>query len=228
MTDNGSKIVPPQPGAGDTALTVAKAVVSAVPIVGSPVAELLDLVRSPLQRRRDEWFRDLAERLAQLEGQGRLTRERLASDEFLDAVARGVQAASRTGDSDKRAALRNAALNVALATTPDEGERELFLGMVERFTPWHLRMLKTMQDPETTRAKATGRYRSEFPSSRGALLEAVFPELKDKSAFYEAVWAALVSEKLVWGGIEEPPRAAATTPLGNRFLSFIEKPVART
>ena len=72
---------------------------------------------------------------ARLEEEGRLMRETLYDNEaFVDAVARGVQAAIRTGQQEKRAALRNAALNAALNLVPDEAERQMFLELVERFT----------------------------------------------------------------------------------------------
>ena len=120
---------------GDHALAVARAAGSAVPIAGGAIEELIGYIKAPLDQRRDEWFQVLADGLARLEEEGRLMRETLYDNEaFVDAVARGVQAAIRTGQQEKRAALRNAALNAALNLVPDEAERQMFLELVERFT----------------------------------------------------------------------------------------------
>ena len=227
---------PPKATAGDVALKIATAATKGAVSIALPgagaVAELLDLVRTPLQRRQEDWLSDLAARLAALEEARRLDREHLGQDEaFLDAVARGIQAAMRTGQAEKREALRNAALNIALGTTPDEGERELFLDMVERFTAWHLRLLKAFQDPGMWARVHAVLYEPAMSSTRDAFLEAAFPELRSKSDFYSRVWSDLFQARLVNSdqlGVTASVEAwknRATTILGDRFLDFIAEPV---
>ena len=52
----------------DKVLSTVKTIVSAVPYAGAPVVELLNAIVTPsLQKRRDEWFQDIGERLEKLE-----------------------------------------------------------------------------------------------------------------------------------------------------------------
>lgn len=214
---------PPQAGPVDVAITVGK--VAASLAGAAPVAELVDLVRTPLERRRDDFLRDLAERIASLEEAGRLTRDRLVNDvAFVDALARGVHASVRTGDPEKRTALRNAALNVALGASADAGERELFLEMVERFTAWHIRTLKVAHDPDAARRAAATPFAVGRTTSWYHLLEAVLPELRGRPEFYERVWGDLKQAGLIHANLGDRSPTRTTTPLGERFLSFVAAP----
>jgi hypothetical protein len=231
VANEDSRKSPPHPDGRDTSRTLIKAGAAAVPIVGGPVAELVELIRSPIERRRDEWLRDLAARVANLEERGRLDPTSLPeNDTFLDAVARGVHAAMQTGSTEKREALRNAVLNVALGTMPDEAERELFLEMIERFTPWHLRILKAFQDPVAWAERQGVHYEPALTSSLAGFLEAAFPELRSRSGLYGRVWSDLRQAQLTntdsLGGnmTVDGWRARRTTGLGDRFLAFVTQP----
>ena len=60
-SDSGSK-------RAERNLGLAKAALSAVPVVGGPASELLDLVIRPrIEERRTEWLNSIAEGLAKLE-----------------------------------------------------------------------------------------------------------------------------------------------------------------
>jgi hypothetical protein len=101
----------------DRALTVGRAAVSAVPYVGGPLAELADLLRSPLEKRREPWGQEIAEGLRRLEARVEsLDPERLGDNPaFVSVMAQATQAAIKTHDQEKLQALRNAVLNAALA-----------------------------------------------------------------------------------------------------------------
>src|SRR5450759_169221 len=84
------KLEPPAAGKADIALTLTRAAVAAVPGIGGPAAELMGLIRPPLERRLNDFLNDVADHLAALEAEQRLTRERLAQDEqFLDVGSKG-------------------------------------------------------------------------------------------------------------------------------------------
>lgn len=232
MSKNSSEapVAPDKPGARDLAHVALKAAVSAVPIVGGPVAELMDLLQTPLQQRQYQFWAEIAERVAQLEADGRLRREDLPSSEiFLDAAARAASAAIRTGRAEKREALRNAVLNAALGSGPDESELQIFFDLVDRLTVWHLRILKAFRDPVRWAQDHNVDYRPALSSSRDAFLQRAFPELEARTSFYGRVWADLTQAGLVNGGLsgmmtETGWRSPVTTEFGNRFLSFIEEP----
>lgn len=231
MTDRASKKpLPARSKRAEVGIIATKAVTSAVPFVGGPVAELIDLLQAPLQKRQHEWWADLAERVVELEDDGRLRREGLAENEsFLNAAARAASAVLRTGQREKREALRNAVLNVALDLSLDEAEQDMFLELVERFGVWHLRVLKAFENPAEWARTHQVNYHPGMSSSRGDYLEAAFPELANRKTFYGRVWAdltqaGLVSSALVVMMTERGWESAATTELGVRFLRFVEEP----
>ena len=136
-----SDYTPPKPSTGDKAHTLVRAGLQAVPIVGGPTAELLgEIVQPPLQKRLHEWRQRVGEGLESIEQKLGVDLEKLReNDNFIDAAMQASQAAIQTNQKDKHWALRNALLNSALPGQPDASRQAMFIGMVERFTEWHLR-----------------------------------------------------------------------------------------
>jgi hypothetical protein len=224
--------MPSDKSVGDAAVAIAKAGLQSVPLIGGAAAELLaNVVTAPLERRRLEWLQQLGERLSRLEADGRLKVEDLREDEaFADVVLQASQVALRTSQREKREALRNAVINSALQLSPEESERQMFLQMIDRFTVWHLRLLKAFDNPPTW-AKTNGvSYRPAMTSSLSGFLEAAFPELRNRRDLYDQVWSELgVAGLHATGGLhtmmtETGWLASRTTETGKRFLRFIEDP----
>ena len=119
---------------------------SAVPVIGSPAAELFGfLVVAPASRRRDEWIRSIDERLVVLESRIPGLIESLPSkDEFVTAALHATQVAMRSHQKEKLEALRNAVVNVAAGSAPDSDRQLIFLGWVDAFTPTHLAFLESL------------------------------------------------------------------------------------
>jgi hypothetical protein len=225
---------PDKPGSTDVAITIAKAVVSAVPIAGGPAAELFDLLRLPAAKRQWNWLSDVAERLNKLEGEHRLRVEDVVqSDAFVSATVRGLEVARRTSEEAKRAALRNAVLNVALARSPEDALTQFFLDCIDRFTEWHLVVLKAFADPLRWVKEHNLSYEpatTNTPFKLAGFLEAAFPELASRPDLTSVLWGDLTVPWLLvgplitnmaatgWGG-------AHITDLGKRFLALIEEPV---
>jgi hypothetical protein len=218
---------PDDPTPGDVAFAVVKATVGLVP----GAADLLQLiVAPPLARRQREWMEDIAEAIRRLEAERRLTAEELRDNEtFVDAFLAAYPAAVRTSQEGKRAALRNAVLNAALPGAPDLAVQQMYLSLIDRWTEWHLRILKLVQDPVTWRGP-DGRTIREDGSLSGVIFQA-FPELRNHREFCDLVWADLQTAGMHrTGGLHVMMTgpgtiAARTTDLGNRFLAFIESPI---
>lgn len=112
-----------------------------------PGTDLLDLLSLRIQRRQAEWFRELAERLKGLEAEQRLSVEAVVSSPRIqDAIVAALESVRGSRDRDKRDALRNAVLNAALGASGDDVQQDLFLRLVDRFTVWHIRLLKVFED----------------------------------------------------------------------------------
>jgi hypothetical protein len=142
----------PQRTAGDYVHGIAKAALSAVPIVGSPAAELFALVLAPpLEKRRESWLQELYESLKRLERQeSGFKMNDLANNEvFVSTTIQATQIALRTHQVEKRDALRNALLSVIRDKSLDEEKQIFFLALIDLFTVTHLELLRCFADPTT-------------------------------------------------------------------------------
>src|SRR5271154_2200053 len=104
----------PKKSAADLSYGITKAVVSAIPVGGGAAAEIMGIVfGSPLERRREEWFKRLAELVNEIqEHVAELTPEKLSENEaFVSTAIHASQIALRTHQQEKLDALRNAVIN---------------------------------------------------------------------------------------------------------------------
>jgi len=219
---------PPQADSGDRALAIARAFVSGIPFAGGAAVEALQYVFGPpLERRRDQWMREVGESLVDLQARGLVNFDDLRNNEkFIDAVQRATQAAYRTHSEIKRTALRNAALNSALPGSPDEILLYIQLDRLERYTEWHLRILALLQAPDAV-PQPPG---FDANGLLGQFLELRIPALAGRADAYDRVWRDLYQEGLVdtqtpnlglngTGSVEK-----RTTAEGDEFLAFIKQP----
>jgi hypothetical protein len=135
----------PKPTEADVALGAGRAALAAIPFVGGSITELLSLVLAPaVARRRDTWLKELAEGLEEAERKIEgFTVENLTQDEaFVSAVIDATRSAISTHKDEKRDALRNALLNIALHRSTDEDQQQIFLRYIDELTVWHLRILQ--------------------------------------------------------------------------------------
>ena len=156
MEDRPSKLpLPANSASVEIATAVAKGTVSAIPIAGGAISEFIaTAVSLPLSKRRDAWLQDLEARLKELEHQiGDFTLDTLASNEqFVSATVQATQAAIRTHQTEKIEALRNAVLDAAVGKTVDSDYQTIFISLVDRLTPAHLRLLHRFREPPLTRS----------------------------------------------------------------------------
>jgi hypothetical protein len=235
MTIFHSEDQPPEPGPGDTALTVAKAVMQAVPLVGSPAAELLNLiVTPPLQRRRDEWFTDLGERIRRLEiDKGIRLYDLRENAAFVDIAIQATQAAMRTSQAEKREALQNAVLNATSTTAPEVALQHVFVSLIDVFTEWHLRILRLFQGPRAWFLERKPDYKPADTMTRSPIdvLRDAYPEVAQHKELVALVWKELIARDLI-ANVDLNAMMSSngalskqTTVLGDQFLRFIQSPL---
>jgi hypothetical protein len=161
MADDPQKLFPkladqyPEPTAVDTTYTAIKSIVSSVPIFGPITAETVGhFLATPLEARRSEYLKMVAGILEQLRKDfdqhksGAVKIADLPNNEvFVSAVLQGARVAAATHQASKRAMLRNALLNVAFGTAPDEDQIQLFLQMIETMTPTQISLLNYFWNP---------------------------------------------------------------------------------
>ncbi|PZN76515.1 MAG: hypothetical protein DM484_16295 [Candidatus Methylumidiphilus alinenensis] len=215
-----SQLEVPERSGGDVAHALAKAGLSAIPIVGGPAVELFQfVVQPPLERRREKWMAEIGEKLRKLEDQG-VNLESLQSDEkFISAVMHASQIAIRTHVPAKLEALRNAVLNVATRQAPEEAVQHMFFDFIDSLSELHIRILIVFQSPNISPNINMG--------ALSNVLESNIPELRGRRNIYDQFWRDLFSRGLVnTEGLHvmmtgQGLASKRTTSLGDDFLSFI-------
>ena len=225
---NGN-LQPPEPSESDKAIALTKALAGLVPGVFT-ITELLGILfETPIQRRNKAWQEEIADAVVQLL-QKQITLEDLQdNDVFFDTVAHASRVASLTSEAEKHEALRNAIVNSGMPEAPESALQQMFVDMVERLTPWHLRILKLFNNPKTWLSR-DGRSldNATLMSSSSHILTEAYPLLRDKRTFYKQCWADLYNYGLVADiGVfaymsEEGGLGSRTTEIGKQFLAFIE------
>jgi hypothetical protein len=218
--------VPTDRSAGDSAYTLAKSVLAAIPVAGGLSAEIFAaVVASPLAKRRDEWMGKVGEGLRRLE-EGRNLTALSENDVFVDIVISVSTAAVRTASDSERVALTNAVLDAAVGRFLEDPMRATFVSLVDQFTDWHLTILKLIRYPE-----AYDHAYNVTSGSLAGLMESVYPGSTGQRQFYEQVWHDLYQRGLVRSDSDiifsahdrdlNRGFAKRTTELGDRFLDFI-------
>jgi hypothetical protein len=213
---------------GDRLHLIARAALSSIPAVGGPALELFNAaIAPPIERRRDNWLNDLAQRLIALEQEKRLKIEDLGkSDEFISSVMQATMAAIRNHHKEKLDALRNAVLNSALGQSPGDVKSAMFLAFVDQFTVWHLGVLKLLSELETQ-----GQHRTPKTSIE-TITEVVLKrivELRGQQVLAEMVVEDLCRKGLLfWKGGQGVTFIAhgqsQVTQLGKEFLQYVSGP----
>jgi hypothetical protein len=226
----------PEPTEADVALGAGRAALAAIPMIGGTLTEVLALVLAPaVSRRRDAWFKELADGLedAELKIDG-FRIENLTKDEaFVSAVIEATRSAISTHKDEKRDALRNGLLNIALRRSTDEDQQQTFLRYIDELTVWHLRLLSFFQNPSAHLAPTNLRADYFTGGAIASLLETLYPDLQGKRDFYDQVAADLITR----GFINSAPGflhtmmtssgviSKRTTALADAFLAFIANPL---
>lgn len=212
----------PKSTSADALHTLTKAGLSAIPVVGGPVAELFANVIVPsLTRRREAWLQSLAEGLEALERKVEgLSMELLANNEaFVTIVMEASNIAIRNHTKEKTEALRNVVLNSAVKS-PDEYLQGILIQFIAIATPWHFRILSFYGDPENF-AKLS-RLELKAGDFLGRLVVHIFPELKGKDAFRLLIERDLLQYGLIFSEGETYSRR--TTETGDKVLKLIASP----
>jgi hypothetical protein len=223
----------PERSSGDTTHAVAKAVAGMVPVAGSALSVMLETVFAPpLERRREKWFRMLAEAVEQLQQsvQG-ITPEVLAANEvFISVTAQATQVALRTHQEEKLQALQAAVLHSGIPGAPSEDRQLMYLRFIDELTPWHLRVLALFSGPEQWMDGHGIQNPGWGMGGPSTVIEHCFPDLRGQREFYEQIVRDLQTRGLIHQGqflnvtmSGHGMVEARTTGLANEFLSFVTR-----
>ncbi len=217
----------------DYAHSGVKAGLSTAPFVGGPLTEFFALVIAPpLEKRRDAWLIEIYRRLKLLEGTVEGFKiESLATNEiFISILFQATSVAMRAHQKEKLEALTNAVTNIASAPTIDENSQLIFLNLIDRYTPWHLTLLKFFE-MSSKKEQVHDRDKDQFWSildPTNVIIEQIFEDLRGKQEMYDQIVKDLLSNGLLYlttsFGVKVTNQRIVSfemTKMGEEFLEFI-------
>jgi hypothetical protein len=138
---------PPEATSEDTLHALIKGAL-ALPPAGTLWADLFGLlVRTPFQRRLENWMSVVEMRLRHLAARDRELFDRLFGDEeFASVLLSATQAAARTHQQEKIELLAAAVSQSAAGTDLSTDLQMLFIRFVDDLTPVHVRLLKYLEE----------------------------------------------------------------------------------
>jgi hypothetical protein len=218
----------------EVAQTIARAAISAVPLIGSPAAELMALVfGDPLLERRDAWIERIAAVVVELtEKVEGITPESLSNDPaFVTTALHATQVALHNHQEEKLQALQNAVQNSVLPGEPDDDIKITFVHLIDVLTPGHLRLLKFFSDPSVWYRQHEITPQRRTMGGLGIVLEEGIPDLKGMREWYDFQWRDLSARGLTNTDNLHVTLTAASlfeprlSSFGSRFLKFVEKQI---
>lgn len=208
----------PQPDDGDTARAALEKVIDQFLVAGPVINFVFSHFLPPLlERRRDEFFKDLASAVERLEQKHLLNVEELVINElFVTAVVQATRTAINNHQREKLEALRNAVLNVALSKTWDEEKCLVFLHLIEIFSVTHLEILRLFANPVAFPATRRDELRQ-----RRSLTDPMVLDLNDRGLLIDPrPYAARTRES----NDSLTTQGWTLSALGKEFMSFIAYP----
>ncbi len=228
------KQLPTKKTIGDAAHEIGKAVLSAVPTAGGPLVALFEnIFTAPLNKRKQEWLEELAGVVTQIQEKLEdMTPEKLSRNQmFVTAALQASQIAIRNHKKEKIEALRNALFNCVQPTAPSEDKQLIFLRLIDELTPWHLRLLGLLNNPQKWMEKNSIGNPEWSMGGVSTVIEHCLPDLIGNRDFYDQLIRDLQVGGLVHQGNFTHVTMSASGMLGSRtsgmgkeFISFISKP----
>ena len=215
----------------DILYAAVKAGLGSIPVLGSAATELFGLVVTPpLDKRRQEWMNEVAEKLKALEENNQVDFSKLSQNEqFIDTIIQATTIAIKTSEKEKIVALRNAVTNTALDEAPEKTKSQIFLNLVDSFTVWHLKILTFFDNPKAWFQRAGQSPPNLMMGSMFSVLKSAYPSLAGQDELVDLIWNDLHNAglhntsglKTMMSG--DGALAERTTELGKEFIQFISQ-----
>ena len=216
----------PEPDETDTALTVARSIIGVAPLGGSLLELLSPFLGPPVERRREEWAKDLGD---VVESIGKQVEELGSDDVFVSSVIRTSRIAIATHRANKRQFLKNMLIKIGSGCAPDEDMLEVYFRIIEDLTPSHIILLDFLSMSSSRIAKLCG---GTFPVGMKyqVVLDRVLPELSKKGELVQQILQDLARDRLIAPGAPGTHFSQLSFPQqmmtnhGINFLNFVLSP----
>ena len=219
---------PPHKSTGrEIAERTAEAGLNAIPVIGGSLAVVfVTAVTWRLNQKREEWLEGLAEEVEELRERLGVDLDTLVSDpRFTDAVVSAARTVEHTSQADKLEALRNAVLNSVAPDAPDADTQAIFMSLVDRLTPTHLRML-TLWDNPPAWFTSHGLPGPTSSGNRMRTVEAALPEMQGRGPLIALIASDLKNAQLLAADMtgmvsDQGMMQRLTTEFGRQLVQFI-------
>ena len=200
---------------------VAKAGLSIIPVVGSPVIEIYDAIKEDsLRRWQNDWIEKVEKRLSYIEKDIAV----LGGNEvFASTVIQATRAALQTSENEKREWLANAVCNT-IDMPIEESVASIFVDLIGHYTVWHIKILMYFDNPKSYYNKGEVKYMLTSPFH---FLILSFDECKSHEELFKKIVSDLQNDGMITQFDPftmmslDGALAKRTTQLGSQLLSFI-------
>jgi hypothetical protein len=212
----------PEPDATDIVREMAEGgATTLLPLLGA-LAPFIDAVWVPvIQRRRDAWFRELADDHDKLQAEVEGFRpENLHTNEaYMTGLMKATRIAMSSHRQEKRRLLRNALFNLAIGRAPSEDLQEIFLNAIDDLTVSHILVLRFLW-------KNTAPMPSLAATNYARAIQSLYPELRGETSLLEHILLDLRTRGYTrLSDINLPyPQGSVMTNMGIEFLQFVSNP----
>jgi hypothetical protein len=225
----------PELSGDDFAYAIVKGAISSIPfpLASGVAAEVLSLIIAPpLAKRQEAWVSSIAQGLVDLQEkvEGLKLEDLSNNGTFITMTLQATQVALRNHQEEKLEALRNAVVNSAMPSAPDDDLQSMFLNIVDAMTPWHLRILKFFDEPRELvgRSILQMEITGVMAEPADVAIMMVFPKLNGRMEFIDKIIRDLEAHGLA----QVNPKALmlhgfmdrGTSELGRQFLRYISEP----
>jgi hypothetical protein len=213
----------PEPTAADKRVGTVRTLMALVPYVGGAADELISIgYTSPVQKRRDAWFKDVGAALDRLSREGAVPPvEKLIEDEgFVTATIHATRIAIGTHRDDKHRFLRNVLLRVAAGKGTSEEFWGTYFRFIEDFGAPHMMLLAFFGNDErrkrSSHCHTIAQYMAEgLGIARRQRYYSLFPLAITDLHARGLITIQRMDERFTG---DDP-----VTPLGRAFMRFVEE-----
>lgn len=223
----------PEEGGKDNIIEAGKRTIELLP-GGPEIVKILEMFyKTPFEKSKIKFQHDICAALNMLTKKGYVIDQLKDDFEFLEIIHHATRIAIASFKEEKRLALKNAIINAAQHNAPAFAMQQIFLNHIERFTEWHIRLLKFCSNPQNWFA-SQGRNPAENGLSGIGLsfrdhLETAYGELRFQKHLVNAIWVDLYNADLLKGNkdmldqmvIVNETLVPKTTPLGEELIKYI-------
>jgi hypothetical protein len=210
---------PPKKTGKDTAHSLVKGAIGAVPLAGDLMGALFDLAVKPsFEKRFQKWSESVSAALNDLhETKGIQIKDLQGNEEFISTLTQATRAIQATHLDEKREMLANAVKNSAMGSV-NYDKQQLFIHVIEQLSPTHIYILREIQtwtekNENFDFEELQDHLRQGLFQGNHGLMELFIKQLQDFHFLSHIQTKVKTKEKIIW--------TVKLSSIAREFLAFI-------